>query len=237
MGCFVVRTSNVGGERETSAGVARLSTNCPVSNSTRGVWALTELGRQTERVDTRAIVSKVRLAGSPSRSGQERADLGKAVADAEEPLWSDELIEDLLKLTPDAFERLAQRLLREAGFTEVRVEGRSGDGGIDGRGVLRLNDLISMNAIFQCKRYRQNVGASEIREFRGALAGRADRGIFVTTSGFTPAAMTEANRDGVTPIDLIDGERLAGLLKQFRLGVKVDLVESVQIDRDWFNSI
>jgi len=205
-----------------------------VTNSVRGVWALTELGLRTEKVDRRAIVSKVRASEVASTDDvvNEQGETAE-----EEASWSDSLMELLLDLTAAAFERLAQRLLREAGFTEVKVEGRSGDGGIDGRGVLRLNDLVSMNAIFQCKRYRSNVGPAEIREFRGALAGRADRGIFVTTSSFTPAAMSEASRDGVTPIDLVDGERLVNLLKQFRLGVKVEMVESVLIDKDWFKAI
>ena len=206
-----------------------------VTNSTRGVWSLTELGRETQTVDKRAIVSQVRSAdaASPTTTPNDIAPSDER----DEPSWSDKLIEALLELTPDAFERLAQRLLREAGFTEVRVVGRSGDGGIDGRGMLRLNDLVSINAIFQCKRYRSNVGPAEIREFHGTLAGRADRGIFVTTSSFTPAATAEASRDGVTPIDLVDGERLANLMKQFRLGVHVEMVESIQIDVEWFKTI
>ena len=147
------------------------------------------------------------------------------------------LLEILFSLEPVVFERLAQRLLREAGFTEVIVTGRSGDGGIDGRGILRLNDLISMHAIFQCKRYTSNVGPAAIRESRGALSGRADRGIFITTGGFTPAAIAEATREGVTPIDLVDGDRLVSLLKQFQLGVTVEQTESIRLDPNWFSSL
>ena len=204
-----------------------------VTNSSRGIWSLTESGKLVPEVDPKAIIERVRALEDPG--GDDRQI---STTEPERPSivqsWSDDLLEILLDIPPAAFERLAQRLLREAGFVEVKVTGRTGDGGIDGRGILRLNDLVSMSAVFQCKRYRGNVGAPEIREFRGALTGRADRGILVTTSGFTPAGVVEATRDGVTPIDLIDGERLVGLLKQFSLGVRVEMVESVSIEREWF---
>jgi len=79
--------------------------------------------------------------------------------DSSEPDWKDQLIERLLAMPPDAFEKLARRLLREAGFVSARVTGRSGDGGIDGIGVYRLS-LVSFPAFFQCKRYRGSVRAS-----------------------------------------------------------------------------
>jgi len=208
-----------------------------ITNSERGVWAFTEAGKTQDNVDPRAIVEKARAAMGSSESGL-TTEIEQDEAPAPEiQNWEDELLEILVSLPPEAFERLTQRLLREAGFAEVKVTGRSGDGGIDGRGILRLNDLINMSAVFQCKRYRDNVGASEIRDFRGAFTGRADRGVFVTTSAFTPAAVQEATRDGVTPIDLIDGERLIGLMKRFSLGLNVEMVESVSIDRKWFQSI
>jgi restriction system protein len=69
-------------------------------------------------------------------------------------------------LKPDAFERLAQRILREAGFTKVQVTGKSGDGGIDGIGILRVN-LVSFVVLFQCKRYKNSVGSGSVRDFRG----------------------------------------------------------------------
>ena len=107
---------------------------------------------------------------------------------------------------------MAQRLLRESGFTKVEVRGKTGDGGIDGVGVLRVN-LVSFQVFFQCKRWKGSVGASEIRDFRGAMMGRADKGLFITTGTFTAQASDEATRDGATAIDLIDGDRLCELLK------------------------
>jgi restriction system protein len=150
--------------------------------------------------------------------------------------WRDSLLSVLKEMDPSALERLAQRLLREAGFTKVEVRGKTGDGGIDGVGVLRVN-LVSFQVFFQCKRWKGSVGASEIRDFRGAMMGRADKGLFITTGTFTAQASDEVTRDGATAIDLIDGNRLCELLKENRLGVRTEMIEHVNIDADWFGSI
>ncbi|WP_207775467.1 restriction endonuclease [Thalassobacter stenotrophicus] len=142
----------------------------------------------------------------------------------------------LLEIEPDAFERLSQRLLRESGFTKVEVRGKTGDGGIDGVGVLRVN-LVSFQVYFQCKRWKGSVGSREIRDFRGALQGRADKGLFITTGTFTAQASDEATRDGAIAIDLIDGERLCDLLKENGLGVTSKMIEHVEINSSWFADI
>src|SRR5205823_8842550 len=109
------------------------------------------------------------------------------------------------------------RVLRETGFTQVEVTGRSGDGGIDGKGIAKINGILSFRVVFQCKRYRGSVGASEIRDFRGAMQGRADKGLFITTGYFTRDAIKEATRDGATAIDLVDGEKLVEKLRELGL--------------------
>lgn len=151
--------------------------------------------------------------------------------------WRETLAAALLSMSPEAFERLCMRLLRESGFDEVTVTGRAGDGGIDGRGIKRLDGLISFPILFQCKRYTNNVSAGTVRDFRGAMAGRADRGLILTTGGFTGDAEKEATRDGVPPIDLIDGELLMDRLKELGLGVSVRTVEVVEVDTGFFDSI
>ena len=156
--------------------------------------------------------------------------------EATEPRWKDQLLGLLRTLRPDAFERLAQRLLREAGFLKVEVTGRSGDGGIDGVGVLRVN-LLSFQVLFQCKRYQGSVGAGAIRDFRGAMVGRSDKGLLITTGTFTPDAKREATRDGAPAIDLIDGDGLCDLLKQLRLGVHTEMVEKIAVERPWFDDL
>ena len=140
-------------------------------------------------------------------------------------------------MPPDKFERLCERLLRESGFIEVEVTGKSSDGGIDGHGIIRLAGLISFPVLFQCKRYSGSVGAVVVRDFRGAMMGRAEKGLVLTTGRFTTEAQREATRDGVPLIDLIDGELLMDKMKELELGVSVEMVEKVEVKKDWFASI
>ena len=128
--------------------------------------------------------------------------------------------------------------MRETGFIQVEVTGRTGDGGIDGRGIAKINGILSFYIIFQCKKYqaKSKVGSKEIRDFRGAMVGRTDKGLFITTSTFTRDAIAEATRDGAPVIDLIDGEKLAEKLKELSLGLKVELKESVTVDETWFKN-
>jgi restriction system protein len=152
--------------------------------------------------------------------------------------WRDQLLDALTSMKPDGFERLAQRLLREAGFISATVTGRTGDGGIDGLGVYQMS-LVSFPVFFQCKRYKGSVGSAAVRDFRGAMAGRGDKGLLITTGTFTSEAKAEATRDGAPPIDLIDGNRLCDLLKEYDLGVKTTIlqVEDVTVDTEFFTDI
>ncbi len=147
--------------------------------------------------------------------------------------WQDRLLDCPLKMKPAAFERLCQRILKDSGFIKVDVTGRSGDGGIDGIGVLRLN-LLSFHVFFQCKRWKGSVGASAIRDFRGAMVGRADKGLVMTTGTFTTDARKEATRDGAPTIDLVDGEALCELLKSLKIGVSIRKVEHVLVEQEAF---
>ena len=212
-------------------------------NSSRGVWALTESGTTiSELGEARAIYDQVTLeerdrarAKRQAAKKEESDVVGPADEDAIED-WKSSLLAALGAMPPEAFERLSQRLLREEGFTKVEVRGKSGDGGIDGVGVLRMG-LVSFQVYFQCKRWKGSVGSTEIRDFRGALQGRADKGLFITTGHFSNRASDEATRDGAIAIDLIDGDRLCDLLKNKELGVKTEMVESVRIQSDWFKGI
>ena len=142
----------------------------------------------------------------------------------------------LQELPPSAFEALSQRVLRESGFTQVQVTGKSGDGGIDRIGVLRVA-LLSFHVLFQCKRYKGSVGPGAVRDFRGAMVGRTDKGLIFTTGSFTAEAKREATRDGAPVIDLVDGTELCKLLKDLGLGVRTQQVEEVSIDADWYAAL
>jgi len=207
-----------------------------LENSSRGVWALTPKGLQLDRVDPQTIKRYVHDMNRQARTTTERAQRSVTAA---ELTWRDELLATLLDMDPAAFERLVQRLLREAGFIQVEVTGRSGDGGIDGKGIMRLGGLLSFHVLFQCKRYRGSVSANQVRDFRGAMVGRADKGLLITTGNFTRDAMQEATRDGADPIDLVDGDKLLDLLHDFGLGVETKRieVEQITIDHDWFQTL
>jgi restriction system protein len=169
----------------------------------------------------------------------ESASSGFGISSEEiEKDWTDALLTCLKGMEPAAFERLSQRVLRESGFVKVEVTGKSGDGGIDGTGVLRMN-LISFQVLFQCKRYAGSVGAGAVRDFRGAMQGRADKGLVITTGTFTPDARKEATRDGAPAIDLIDGEALCYLLKDLKLGVDVREIrtEEITVSEAFFDKI
>jgi restriction system protein len=202
-----------------------------IENSARAVWTLTKSEIDIESLNPNEIVRHVRnLSQSQKINKQPTQKTHEEIIDEVE-----ELLNTILTISPSAFEKLVQRLLRESGFVEVEVTGRSGDGGIDGKGIARMSGLLSFHVIFQCKRYKGLITPSQIRDFRGAMQGRADKGIFITTGSFTRDARKEATRDGAPPIDLIDGELLCEKLKEFSLGVKTKIVEEIEVDETFFS--
>lgn len=207
-----------------------------LENSTRGVWSLTVDGHKTNAVD-RSEVKRFVIALN-RKEQQETSNEIESAAEAE-LTWQEELVDCVRAMAPDAFERLCQRLLRESGFIQVEVTGRSGDGGIDGKGVVRLGGLLSFHMIFQCKRFKGSVSPSIVRDFRGAMVGRADKGLLITTGSFTKEARREAQREGAPPLDLIDGEALAEKLKELGMGVNTRqrVVEDVSVNKQFFESV
>lgn len=209
-----------------------------LQNSSRGVWSLISTSINLDSLQAKEIVKAVRDADKHKSAQSDTPDETiESIEALEEVAWHQQLHQVLLSLNPAAFERLAQRLLRESGFIQVQVTGKSGDGGIDGVGIARINGFLSFHVLFQCKRYQGSVTAGQIRDFRGAMQGRTDKGLVITTGTFTRDAIKEATRDGAPPIDLIDGEQLVQRLKELSLGVKITMIESVEVDADWFTKI
>ncbi len=210
-----------------------------LKNSVRGVWSLAN--PDMIAVDPKEVVKQVRDNHKRAKETQPDPEHPTSVNDteqSEEQTWRAKLFHILTKVVePSAFERLIQRLLRESGFVQVEVTGRTGDGGIDGKGIARIHGFMSFHVVFQCKRYVGIVSSSHIRDFRGAMVGRADKGLFITTGTFSRDAVKEATRDGAPPIDLVDGDQLTDKLKEFNLGVATALIESVTVQEDWFKSL
>lgn len=210
-----------------------------VDSSKHGVWSLTNKGLETLLTpdQSRQIFLKwVKIFQEQRKLKEKKESTAEQVAEGTGAVSKDyreEILAILLKLPPEGFERLAQRILREAGFVQVVVTGQSGDGGIDGFGTLQVNPLVSFKVLFQCKRYANSVPPSHVRDFRGAMAGRADKGIMVTTGSFTAEARREATRDGAPPIELLDGEKLIDMLEKLELGLRS--VTTYEVEHAFFD--
>lgn len=210
-----------------------------IDSSKHGVWSLTERGFKTQlsAEESRQLFLKwVRIFQEQRKQKEQNEPAAERVAEGTGAVSKDyreEVLDLLLAIPPAGFERLSQRLLREAGFTQVVVTGQSGDGGIDGFGILQVNPLVSFKVLFQCKRYAKSVAPSQVRDFRGAMSGRADKGIIITTGTFTAEARREATRDGAPPIELIDGEKLIDMLEKLELGLRA--VTTFEVEHSFFN--
>jgi len=215
-----------------------------LASASRGVWETTPLGRRLSQEEIDPLLAEFKLKLREERNRRRREAAGERVDEdteddtAEGEDWKELLLAEMLNMSPAGFERLSERLLRSAGFINTNVTGRSGDGGIDGVGVYRLS-LVSFPVFFQSKRYRGSVGPEKVRDFRGAMAGRGDKGLLITTGTFTREARAEATRDGAPPIDLIDGEQLCILLKDHQLGIRTEekRIEEVTVISSFFREL
>ena len=204
-----------------------------MDSSQRGVWKLTEKGYEADLSDDSVYSIFKKVQSTFKQEKNEKVE--QAPDDTDDIVVEDEahgetLLNILKKLTPDGFEKICKRLLSEVGIHDVQVTGGAGDQGIDGTGVIKVNEVVGFNIIFQCKRYKESVVPHHVRDFRGTMQGRADKGIIITTGRFTAEARREAVRDGVPPIELIDGERLVALFEKYKLGLKPKVVYDVVPD-------
>ena len=229
-----------------------------IENSARGVWTLTPFGRDiTDKDHALSLVKAYKAKYNKAYQEAKKLGAGKVApaqdddtdteGQVEEQVekevenevgWKDNLLGRLLAMPPDGFERLAQRLLKEAGFRNVEVLGKSGDGGIDGVGVYHLS-LVSFKVFFQCKRWKGTVRPTDVRDFRGAMTGRGEKGLLITTGTFSKDARTEANRDGAPPVELIDGDTLCDQLMEYAIGVRTTTrsVEEIDIEEGFFETV
>lgn len=191
-----------------------------INTQRRGFWELTQEAYETA-FDEETVYS---IFSGVHREFNKKAEK-VTTAESEDEIVDDEehsipLINILQKLKAEGFERICKRLLTEIGIHDIEITGKAGDQGIDGKGLIKINDVVNFNIIFQCKRYKETISPHHVRDFRGAMQGRADKGLIITTGRFTSEAKKEANRDGVPAIELIDGERLVALFEKYELGLK-----------------
>ena len=205
-----------------------------ISNSERSVWTINPEYSNVEEVNGEEIYKEHNKNTSKKKKLID-GDVDPDDVPEEVRPWRRKLYDVLFNMNPYGFERLTQRVLRECGFTQVEVTKKSGDGGIDGTGKLKINGIFSFNIAFQCKRYKGVVGAADIRDFRGSLTTNIEKGVFITTGSFSKAAIEEASSPGKQQIDLIDGEEFITKLAEFGIGVKE--VKDYEIDEDYFKNI
>lgn len=198
-----------------------------LDSSKHGTWTLTDRGREAYLSESQAqamfkkwvaIHAEARRKKRTHESRTPDDDVGPETVDPKEKLG---LITVLRSLSPVGFEKVCRELLRESGFEKVEITGGSADGGIDGFGTLEINPFVSFKVLFQCKRYADGnlVSRAQVGDFRNAMIGRAEKGIIITTSSFSNAAIQEANRDGAPHIELVDGEKLVEMFQRVELGV------------------
>jgi len=207
-----------------------------IDNAQRGIWRLTKEGLESKVTEAdvykmfKSVQEKVGKSKTEKVDPKNKTEFDDSTTEDEE--HSGELLNLIKNLSPSGFEKLCKRLLTEIGIHDIVVTGGTGDQGIDGAGLVKLNDVVSLNLVFQCKRYKDTIAPHHVRDFRGAMQGRGEKGLIISTGRFTKEAKNEANRDGVTPIELIDGERLVELFEKYSLGLKP--VTVYEIDFDFF---
>ena len=214
-----------------------------INNSKRGVWKITtgfadktfvSRDEVTEYIKNTKLKNKTEAEAEEIINDDNPSNDVDEVPEELEP-WKIELADTLHSMNPYAFERLSMLLLRECGFSQVRVTKKSGDGGIDGTGKWKVNGIFSFNVAFQCKRFTGSVSASDIRDFRGSLTTDIEKGIFITTGTFTKAAREEASNAGKREIDLIDGEEFINKLIEYRLGVEEKTI--YEVNKEFFEKV
>lgn len=200
-----------------------------------GIWALSAKGESTTLTDEQARAIFLKWVDIHRKAKQVKTE-NEIIEELEENEPDEiqtsnkmDLLQVLQSLTPEGFEKICQRLLRESGFEKVVVTGKSHDGGIDGFGTLEMNPFVSFKVLFQCKRYRGTVSRAQVGDFRNAMIGRAEKGIIMTTGTFSSDAIKEANREGAPQVELVDGEKLVEMFKRVELGVKPKIIYEVDL--------
>lgn len=217
-----------------------------IDSSSRGVWSIVQGYAETAEVDPREVVRTVRgnnvdntASATDNSSSDDSAGEGASAIDGDDNVfnWKERLSKILKNMDAFAFERLSQRLLRECGFTDVKVTKRSGDGGIDGTGKLLINGIFSFSVAFQCKRYTGTVGAPQIRDFRGSLDSNIEKGVLITTGVFSQEAKREACAPGKKQIDLMDGDTFMNKLAEYQIGLRERIIKDYDINLKFFEEI
>jgi restriction system protein len=201
---------------------------------TRGIWVITSIFYDKKDIDKNDVILKVRNKRSSKNKTESENEISFKITEANSYNWREKLITIIKEMNPYSFEEFTKLLLRYIGFEKLKVTQKSNDKGIDGYGIYKINGLVTYKVAFQCKRYTNTpISSSEIRDFRGSLSSEFDRGLFITTSTFSPSAREEAESSGKTLIELIDGENLIEKIAELEIGLKPKT--EYEIDFEFYN--
>ena len=217
-----------------------------IESSKRGIWKLSLAGAKIKITDEdarRIFLKWVDIYAKKRKAKQQPSTPDPGPPETEEVFdetaqssghYKEELISILRSLSPRGFEELCLLLLRENGIENLKLTKQGRDGGIDGIGTLRINPVVSFKVLFQCKRYNNKnpIKREQIGDFRNAMMGRAEKGIFITTGYFSSESEREATREGATQIELVDCDKLLEMFVKTELGLKP--ITTYEIDRQFF---
>jgi restriction system protein len=206
----------------------------------RGLYVLTTFGKETlelpeaeARERLREMDRRVRAA--PPTRQRARTEPGETPVEddlEEDTGWTEVLLDRLHRLTPDGFEEFVLYLLRSFGLELTRVGG-TGDEGIDGIGIAPISPVLSSRVAVQAKRHdpSSTLGREVVALFqRDASAAGVERAVLVTLGRFSAAARQAAITTTPT-VDLIDGDKLCGLVREKEVGLRI----VPQVQQDWFD--
>ncbi len=214
----------------------------PMEKAGYGNWKLTPIG-WTANIDAGQIDQIIDATAKKGKADNPDAQEAPTESQTQPEMpsyssWEGTLKQILTTMPDKGFERFCAYLMTRNGLLATKVTGQSGDGGIDGEGMLAFDELalIKTPVAWQCKRFESNkVPSKAVRDFRGAIEGRAKYGLIFTTSSFTADAEAEARRPGAIPIELVGLDRLIDLMRDRAVGLAVKEIKVYEIIQGYFD--
>ena len=203
-----------------------------LDSSQKGVWRLTKIGLSTDLSDINLYhLNELRKKAEKEYRENRKTKINTASLQSETMVNHKKsigvredrrrpLLDQLKMLSHADLKKVCQEVLRRSGFEDVNIVRESGENCLEGECIFQKNLFMLPDVMFQFKCVEESIKAEEIRDFRCAMRRRADKGIFMTIGSFTAEAKQEAQRDGVSPVVLIDGEKIVGMIEKFKIRLK-----------------
>ena len=203
-----------------------------LDSSHKGVWRLTKIGLATDLSDINLYhLNELRKKAEKEYRENRKTKINTASLQSETTVYHKKsigvcvdrrrpLLDHLKTLSPADLKKICQEVLCRSGFEGINIIRESSENCLEGECIFQKNLFMLPDVLFQFKCVEDSIKAEEIRDFRRDMRRRADKGIFMTIGFFTEEAKQEAQRDGVSPVVLIDGKKLVGMIKKFKIRLK-----------------